>query len=327
MAGSFSETRLRHQAPGRKSGPTRPASTARSWWSPGRRRGSAGPPPSSSPASAPGSGSSAATKPGWPPCRTRCRSSITPERSRLPAWTSSTPLLSGPLPPMWCPPWTAWTASCTAPAPSFGTTGPPMPSVELTVATHVLAPFRLTALLSPLLRAAAGFGHRHRVVGRDVHPALRPRRPGAGAAHYRGVTAYARAKRAQVVLAAEWARRWRSDGVASYAMHPGWVDTPGLTEGLPAFGRIKPVLRSPDEGADTAVWLAAGGPYAKAGSSRQADCHGHNGFWHDRPPPGVLPTVDQAQRATAGRRRCRPVVVVRPQAAMTATRRGRRAEN
>ena len=68
---------------------------------------------------------------------------------------------------------------------------------------------------------------------------------------YRGATAYARAKRAQVVLAHEWARRWGPDGVASYAMHPGWVDTPGLATGLPRFAHLGPLLRTPGQGADT----------------------------------------------------------------------------
>ncbi len=57
----------------------------------------------------------------------------------------------------------------------------------------------------------------------------------AGADGYDGVVAYARAKRAQLVLAEAWARRFAPAGVASFAMHPGWVDTPGLTEGLPRF--------------------------------------------------------------------------------------------
>ena len=36
---------------------------------------------------------------------------------------------------------------------------------------------------------------------------------------YRGVTAYARAKRAQVALSREWARRLAGTGVACHAMH------------------------------------------------------------------------------------------------------------
>ena len=78
-----------------------------------------------------------------------------------------------------------------------------------------------------------------------------------GPADYRGATAYARAKRAQVVLSEEWAKRLRSDGIAVHAMHPGWADTPGLETGLPGFRTlVGPLLRTPQEGADTIVWLA-----------------------------------------------------------------------
>jgi GTPase Era involved in 16S rRNA processing len=55
-------------------------------------------------------------------------------------------------------------------------------------------------------------------------------------------------------------------------MHPGWVDTPGLEHSLPRFYKLmKPALRSPDEGADTIVWLAA-------------SAHPGGRFWHDREP-------------------------------------------
>jgi NAD(P)-dependent dehydrogenase (short-subunit alcohol dehydrogenase family) len=92
---------------------------------------------------------------------------------------------------------------------------------------------------------------------------------------YRGVTAYARAKRAQVALSREWARRLAGTGVAFHAMHPGWVDTPGIAAALPGFHRVMlPLLRTPGEGADTVVWLATAGP-ARLGSGR---------FWHDRRP-------------------------------------------
>ena len=95
---------------------------------------------------------------------------------------------------------------------------------------------------------------------------------------YRGATAYARAKRAQVVLAHEWARRWGPDGVASYAMHPGWVDTPGLATGLPRFARLGPLLRTPDQGADTVVWLAADGPRHDGSAPHRVP----GGIWLDR---------------------------------------------
>jgi hypothetical protein len=75
---------------------------------------------------------------------------------------------------------------------------------------------------------------------------------------FSGPRAYARAKRAQVALVREWARRLRGTGVTINAMHPGWADTPGLAETLPGFYRaMRPVLRSPAEGVDTIAWLAA----------------------------------------------------------------------
>jgi NAD(P)-dependent dehydrogenase (short-subunit alcohol dehydrogenase family) len=52
-------------------------------------------------------------------------------------------------------------------------------------------------------------------------------------AGYRGVDAYAQVKRAQVVLSGEWGRRMADTRVAFHAMHPGWVDTPGLATALP----------------------------------------------------------------------------------------------
>jgi len=79
-------------------------------------------------------------------------------------------------------------------------------------------------------------------------------------ADYRGPVAYARAKRAQVVLVDEWQRRYRRSGVDFFAVHPGWADTPGLRHGMPTFARwLGPALRTPEEGADTLAWLAAGG--------------------------------------------------------------------
>ncbi len=144
---------------------------------------------------------------------------------------------------------------------------------ELTVATAVLAPFRLTLLLqAPMFRAGDAAIVTVSSGGMYLEP-FDTDRLELGPAAYRGTVAYARAKRAQVVLSHEWARRWGSHGVASYAMHPGWVDTPGLASGLPSFARLGPLLRTPAQGADTAVWLAAGG-------ARDAGLT--EGFFHDR---------------------------------------------
>jgi dehydrogenase/reductase SDR family member 12 len=169
---------------------------------------------------------------------------------------------------------------------------------ELTLATAVLAPFRLTGLLGPLLRrsgdadivtvSSGGMYTERFDLGRlEVAPHA-----------YRGTTAYARAKRAQVVLSHEWARRWGADGVASYAVHPGWVDTPGLASGLPSFAKLGPLLRTPAEGADTVVWLAAG-------EARRQDQVPPltEGFFHDRHRRGEhrLPWTARAAAPEDGR--------------------------
>ena len=142
------------------------------------------------------------------------------------------------------------------------------------MAGQVVAPFLLTALLFGLLRRSAPAAGHHRILRRYVHPGTGSDRAGGRCQpRYSGVTAYARAKRAQVALSAQWARRAAGTGVAFHAMHPGWVRTPGIARSLPVFSRLMgPVLRTPEQGADTIVWLASADP-ARLGTGR---------FWHDR---------------------------------------------
>jgi dehydrogenase/reductase SDR family protein 12 len=130
--------------------------------------------------------------------------------------------------------------------------------IEATLATLVIGPFVLVAGLLPLLRRTAGARviavtsggmYFQRLDLDDLQCATGP---------YAGARAYARAKRAQTALIREWARRSAGTGVTFNVMHPGWADTPGLAESLPGFHRVmRPLLRSPAEGADTIVWLAA----------------------------------------------------------------------
>ena len=165
---------------------------------------------------------------------------------------------------------------------------------ELTILGQVVAPFLLTSLLMPALLAAAP----SRVItvssGGMYTQRLDPATLQLPASRYQGVTAYARAKRAQVALSGEWARRLAGTGVAFHAMHPGWVDTPGVAAALPGFYRVtRPVLLSPSQGADTIAWLATA-PAALLGSGR---------FWHDRRPRPeyVLPWTRAKDPGTAGR--------------------------
>nr|WP_275401489.1 SDR family NAD(P)-dependent oxidoreductase [Wenzhouxiangella limi] len=71
-----------------------------------------------------------------------------------------------------------------------------------------------------------------------------------------GMTAYAMHKRAMVELTRGWNNRWQGEPVVQ-VMHPGWVDTEGVRTSLPVFRRaLQRVLRTPEQGADTVLWLA-----------------------------------------------------------------------
>ena len=140
---------------------------------------------------------------------------------------------------------------------------------ELTFATHVLGPHLMTGLLADTLT-----GGRVVVVtsGGAYSQKLAVDDPEYLEGEYSGVTAYARTKRMQIVLAELWAERLRGRDIAVHSMHPGWADTPGVTDSLPGFASVMgPLLRSPADGADTVTWLVA-----------TDDRLGTGGFWHDR---------------------------------------------
>jgi len=130
--------------------------------------------------------------------------------------------------------------------------------IEATFATMVVGPFALVAGLLPLLRQT-GSGRVIAVTSGGMY--AQPLRLDDLAWRRRtwnGPRAYAQAKRAQVALVREWARRVPAAEVTFNAMHPGWADTPGLSASLPGFARLMgPLLRTPAEGVDTALWLAA----------------------------------------------------------------------
>ena len=152
---------------------------------------------------------------------------------------------------------------------------------ELSLATHVLGPVLLTELLLPALAAAPD----PRVVLMSSGGMYTQPLPVDDIEYrngrYRGATAYARSKRIQVAVTPLLAQRRPELTVA--AMHPGWADTPGVAQSLPGFRRVtRPILRTPEQAADTAVWLTATSPPPRSGQ-----------FWHDRRtrPTHYLPTT------------------------------------
>lgn len=91
---------------------------------------------------------------------------------------------------------------------------------------------------------------------------------------YNGIRAYAVHKRGQAALTRYWSETYgASHGLTFYVMHPGWADTQGVKTSLPRFRRILLwLLRTPAQGADTAIWLGAMRPQ---GTDPE-------GFWLDR---------------------------------------------
>jgi NAD(P)-dependent dehydrogenase (short-subunit alcohol dehydrogenase family) len=130
--------------------------------------------------------------------------------------------------------------------------------LELTFATHVVGPFLLTRLLQSQLEKSSDA----RVIwvssGGMYTRRLNLEDPSWTRRTYDGVAAYAETKRAQVVLSELWADELRGSGVLVNAMHPGWADTPAVESSLPRFHSVtRNILRTPAEGADTVVWMAA----------------------------------------------------------------------
>jgi NAD(P)-dependent dehydrogenase (short-subunit alcohol dehydrogenase family) len=163
--------------------------------------------------------------------------------------------------------------------------------IERTLALNLASPFLLTTMLIPrliesapsrIITVSSGGMYTQGISLRDLQSERPP---------YRGTIAYARAKRGQVVLTEMWAEELEGTGVVAHAMHPGWVNTPGVDASLPRFRRVVgPLLRTPVQGADTIVWLGA--------SSEAAETSGS--FWMDR---RARPTVYLEKTRTSEKKR------------------------
>lgn len=132
--------------------------------------------------------------------------------------------------------------------------------IEWTFAVNHLAPFLLTNLLLDTLKGSApsrivttssqaqGFGERGFF---DLQAEKR----------YVGFQAYGRSKLANIMFTFELAERLQGTGVTANCYHPGAVNTNfGAGSVGPQqllFNLFKPFMRSPEEGADTLVYLAS----------------------------------------------------------------------
>lgn len=140
--------------------------------------------------------------------------------------------------------------------------------IESSMAVMAIGPFAFVAGLLPLLRRSPDARVIAVTSGGMYTQGLDVDDLDGKSLEYSGPRFYARAKRAQVALIREWARRMAGSTVSFHAMHPGWARTPGLTDSLPGFdGLMGPILRTPADGIDTITWLATA-PRADIGTGR-----------------------------------------------------------
>jgi NAD(P)-dependent dehydrogenase (short-subunit alcohol dehydrogenase family) len=137
---------------------------------------------------------------------------------------------------------------------------------EVTIQANHLAPFLLTALLRDrVARVVTTASGAHRA------GALDPAALNAPLRRYQPMRAYGTSKQANILFAAEAARRWPD--VLSVSFHPGTVRTRFFGDSrLISWGMSwAPGLRTPEKGAQTLVWLA----HAPAGQLR------NGGYYQD----------------------------------------------
>jgi len=128
--------------------------------------------------------------------------------------------------------------------------------VESHFSVNVLAPFLLTNLLLPVLKASApsriiNVGSATHFNGQVDFTNLQ------GERDFHFLRAYSSSKLEILLLTYELARRLQATGVTVNCVHPGTIRT-DLYNGLPvAFRFVKFFLRSPTVGAAPIVWLAS----------------------------------------------------------------------
>jgi NAD(P)-dependent dehydrogenase (short-subunit alcohol dehydrogenase family) len=136
---------------------------------------------------------------------------------------------------------------------AFGRRHTTVDGFERSIQVNHLAPFLLSHLLRPAL---AGGRIVNTASGAHTQGALDPEDLSRERHPYRQWIVYASTKQANILFTGEAARRWPE--IVSVSFHPGVVRTRfGNDRRLVAgYLRFMPGLRTPEQGADTLVWLA-----------------------------------------------------------------------
>jgi NAD(P)-dependent dehydrogenase (short-subunit alcohol dehydrogenase family) len=132
--------------------------------------------------------------------------------------------------------------------------------IELTLAVNHLAPFVLTNLLLDLLKKSAPSriitvsSEARRGAKIDFDDLQSERR-------YRAFPVYGMTKKANILFTYELAERLEGTGVVANCLHPGGVNTNfgnnNRGPGILLFRAFKPFMRTPEQGADTLIYLAS----------------------------------------------------------------------
>jgi NAD(P)-dependent dehydrogenase (short-subunit alcohol dehydrogenase family) len=142
-----------------------------------------------------------------------------------------------------------------------------------------LAPFLLTRLLIPRLVESPGArivnvaSDAHRFAGPLDFTDLQSRR------RYRAMAVYGRSKLMNLLFTRELARRLAGSGATANALHPGFVHS-GLGSnngwiGRAAMSLLSPFARTPEKGAETAVFLCASPEVSGLSGGYWKDCRRH----------------------------------------------------
>lgn len=159
---------------------------------------------------------------------------------------------------------------------------------EMTLAVNHLAPFLLTHLLLEPLKAAAPArivttSSGAHMAGRINFDDLQSKR------NYKGFAVYSMSKLANVLFTYELAERLRGTGVTANCLHPGMVATNfGLSGNSMTslfFQLARPLMRSPEKGAETVVYLASSPNVANATGK----------YFSDMRPATTLPICNDVQ--------------------------------
>ena len=162
----------------------------------------------------------------------------------------------------------------------FNTPGQTPEGLDRGFATNLLGPYLLTEEMIARQRLVEG-GAVITMTSGGAYTVPLALEPLTSMRPYEGTLAYAYHKRAQIALNEHWRHRY-GEHRRFYVTHPGWVETPGVASAMPVFrAAFGPLLRTPRQGADTALWLGATRP-----AGRRADS-----VWFDRAehPADLLP--------------------------------------